>query len=204
MTRPIHPASLIVALLLLAACREQRETPPLAEPISQSASTKIDPAEQRRAARQDEVRRRMQSMPRFEQYPARDPFTGTPAPVDLSSAEGARQFRTALREGAAKGPNFAGHYTMVEWGCGTACQSFAVVDARTGRVTFGPRPLSVGTAYRFDSELLIADPPESWLAAYGADATDAVGSNARSIYYRWDGRRLIPLDSLPIGAAARW
>ncbi len=143
-------------------------------------------------------------MPRFEDHPARDTFAGTPAPVDLASAEGARQFRTLLREAAARGPNFAGRYTYVEWGCGTACQSFAIIDARTGGVTFGDRPLAVGARHRLDSELLIANPPDAWLRAYGADAADAVGGNAASVYYRWNGRQLIPLDSLPIGQHARW
>ncbi|HEX6037541.1 MAG TPA: hypothetical protein VFZ20_05870, partial [Longimicrobium sp.] len=163
-----------------------------------------DTAAERRTRREAEVRRRAQSMPRFADHPARETFTGTPAPVDLASAEGARQIGTVLREAARKGPNFAGRYTFVQWGCGTSCQSFAIIDARTGRVTFGGRPLSVGAGYRLDSELLVADPPDAWLEAYGADATDAVGSLARSVYYRWDGRRLVPLDSLPIGRDAGW
>lgn len=51
--------------------------------------------------------------------------------------------------------------------------------------------------YRLDSELLVANPPEEWLLACGADATDAIGGHASSIYYRWDGRRLIALDLPP-------
>ena len=47
--------------------------------------------------------------PRFEDYPVRERFTGRPAPVDLSSDPRARRYRTVLREGARKGPNFAGH-----------------------------------------------------------------------------------------------
>src|SRR6476620_2304120 len=38
-----------------------------------------------------------------------------------------RVFRTAIREAAAKGPNFAGHYTIAEWGCGSGCMSSVVV-----------------------------------------------------------------------------
>jgi hypothetical protein len=47
-------------------------------------------------------------------------------------------FRTRLREGSRTGPNFAGHYTVVIWGCGTGCAQMGVVDARTGRVYFPP------------------------------------------------------------------
>jgi hypothetical protein len=191
---------------LLAGCDEQadeRASTQAAAPAAQTFRSR-DTAADRRAQREAEVRRRERSMPRFEDFPARDTFTGTPAPVDLSSAEGARQFRTVLRGGASQGLSFAGRYTVVEWGCGSPCQSFAIVDARTGRVTFGPASLTVGASYRLDSELLIADPPERWLESCGADATDAVGGNASSIYYRWDGRRLVALDSLAIGSSLRW
>jgi hypothetical protein len=33
-----------------------------------------------------------------------------------------------------KGPNFAGYYRVVVWGCGTSCAEFAVVSLRTGNV----------------------------------------------------------------------
>jgi hypothetical protein len=46
-------------------------------------------------------------------------------------------FRTKIRQGATKGANFAGHYSIIEWGCGTSCVSLALVDARTGEV-YGP------------------------------------------------------------------
>src|ERR1035438_1603912 len=39
-----------------------------------------------------------------------------------------------MREGAAMGPNFAGHYTIVTWGCGSSCVSAVVVNANTGAV----------------------------------------------------------------------
>jgi len=71
-------------------------------------------------------------------------------------------FRTKLREGAKKGPNFAGHYTVITWGCGTDCRLVAIVDARTGRVYFAPFTVSIpaDADYRLDSRLLIANPPE--------------------------------------------
>jgi hypothetical protein len=75
--------------------------------------------------------------PRFEDYPAGEIYRGRPAPVRLDSRR-ARMFRTRLREDSRTGPNFAGHYTVVVWGCGTGCAQSAVVDARTGRVYFPP------------------------------------------------------------------
>jgi hypothetical protein len=49
-------------------------------------------------------------------------------------------FRTVLREGVREGANFAGHYALVSFGCGTACMISAIVDVRNGRVFF-PRAL---------------------------------------------------------------
>ena len=68
-----------------------------------------------------------QSYP-FARYPAQGLYKGGPVPPKLTSPT-QHQFRTVLRKGAQKGPNFAGHYTVVEWGCGSNCVVFAVVDS---------------------------------------------------------------------------
>ena len=75
--------------------------------------------------------------PRFEDYPVREAYEGRVAPVRLDSRK-ARMFRTVLREGSRGGPNFAGRYTVVIWGCGTGCAQMGVVDAKTGRAYFPP------------------------------------------------------------------
>jgi hypothetical protein len=87
--------------------------------------------------------------PRFEDYPVREVFTGTPAEPILATAE-QRMYRTRIRNGVstrsdvwigsyknpikAKGPNFAGHYFVIRWGCGSQCVMMATVDAKTGNV----------------------------------------------------------------------
>ena len=78
--------------------------------------------------------------PRFSQYAVKERFRGKPAAPDVRSHPRSRLFRTMIREGARNGPNFAGHYTLVFWGCGTGCRQMGIVDARTGRV-FHPRNL---------------------------------------------------------------
>ena len=75
--------------------------------------------------------------PRFEDHPVREVYRGRNAPVRLDSRK-ARAYRTRLREDSRTGPNFAGHYTVVVWGCGTGCAQMGVVDAVTGRVYFPP------------------------------------------------------------------
>jgi hypothetical protein len=100
--------------------------------------------------------------PRFESYPVREVYKGRPAPVRLDSRK-ARMFRSRLREDSRTGPNFAGHYTVVIWGCGTGCAQMGVVDAKTGRVYFPPLEYhdipdveNVDTrGFRLDSRLLV-------------------------------------------------
>lgn len=86
---------------------------------------------------------RLADAPRFEDFPAqRQRITRQGGPI-LSTRE-ARTFRSVIGAAAAQGPNFAGAYTVAVWGCGGSCTDFAVVDNRTGRVTFtaGLRPIA--------------------------------------------------------------
>ena len=69
----------------------------------------------------------------FARYPAERTYKGKPVTPKLITPIQSR-FRTVLRKGEGKGPNFAGHYTVVEWGCGSKYVSFAVVDAVNGKV----------------------------------------------------------------------
>ena len=108
---------------------------------------------------------------RFEDFPVQDIFRGTPAaPVltqpwarmfrtrireGISKGWGVAHYTgprllasedvihgVARQPGEERaGPNFAGHYYVVQWGCGTGCLRMAVVDAVTGMVF--PPPLSM-------------------------------------------------------------
>ena len=131
--------------------------------------------------------------PRYADYPAALRRPTPPAPPLLASRE-ARLFRTVLRDAAAAGPNFAGHYTVAAWGCGAACTSAAIVDAVSGRVVFpdaigdiagshvagrepdGAEPAYDSLRFRPDSRLLIV------LGAPGEDdAREGVA------FYVWTG-----------------
>jgi hypothetical protein len=97
--------------------------------------------------------------------PTFDDFTVPPTtlrhvePPDVSSGE-ARAYRTVLREAAKAGVNFAGHYTVVKWGCGVPCKRLALIDRRTGTVYFSPVWPALGAEFRVDSALLIVDSPD--------------------------------------------
>ena len=92
-------------------------------------------------------------LPQFDDYGITEIFTGTPvAPVIETSLQ--RMYRTRIREGVTKGsgvlrdgkeqpgPNFAGHYFVIQWGCGSSCLMMAVVDASTGRIYY--LPMAIG------------------------------------------------------------
>ena len=82
---------------------------------------------------------KQQKLPRSEDFPVKksEMFSGTPAKPILTEKR-ARYYRTVLREGAERGANFAGHYTVLTWGAGMGNFSIAVIDARTGKIYFAP------------------------------------------------------------------
>lgn len=91
--------------------------------------------------------------------PSGEIFREEPAEVDFGTASWARRYQTALRKGTSAGANFAGHYALVSWGCGTACQQSAIVDVITGRIYPGPMSSS-GYGFRLDSRLLVVNPAD--------------------------------------------
>jgi hypothetical protein len=95
-------------------------------------------------------------LPQFEDYPVKEVFNQPPHTPILTTPE-QHHYRTRIREGVEKGwgvwingewgkeqnrpgPNFAGYYIVIVWGCGAPCLMMAVCDARTGAV-YNP-PLS--------------------------------------------------------------
>ena len=131
---------------------------------------------------------------RFEDFRVSETFKGKPAPVKLSSLR-ARMFRTMLRANAEEGVNFAGHYIVATWGCGSDCHSLAIIDARTGNVYFTPSVLWVGgqlyqeedrLQFRKDSRLLIV-----------AGARNDEGSGR--YFYVWRNNQLKLIRAVKIG-----
>ena len=78
--------------------------------------------------------------PRFEDYPAAAEWDGIRAPLKLSTPA-ARLFRTRLLQASREKPNFASHYRVAIWGCGSNCISGAIVDLASGEVL--PPPTAI-------------------------------------------------------------
>jgi hypothetical protein len=43
-------------------------------------------------------------------------------------------FRTRIKQGEQQGSNFAGHYSIIQFGCGTGCSVVIMTDVETGVV----------------------------------------------------------------------
>ena len=97
----------------------------------------------------------------FEDFPVDTEYQGPVASIDFSTNENALLFRTVISHAVAQGVNFAGSYVIASWGCGTSCQSHAIIDARDGSiVSYGLGSL-YSVAMRKDSSLLIFNPAQN-------------------------------------------
>jgi hypothetical protein len=154
---------------------------------------------------QSKVEPTTKSMLRFEDFRVPTPLAGRKdnAVVDRPNfpIETGVQFGQRLAKEARKGPNFAGHYTIVIWSCGSPCSNVAILDAETGErydIPFvgelgwgscegGPDADGELLSYRIDSSLLIVTgrleipDPQSHMLSKGP---------CRRHYYQWDGHRL--------------
>ena len=126
--------------------------------------------------------------PRFADYPAGAAFVGTPAAPDFKRNPAAEAFARELREGARRGPNFAGYLRVVEWSCGISCQRWMVVNTRNGRIHDSPEP-AFSLEYQLNSVLLIVNTVGRFTAA---DPPDGVPI---AKYYVWRNDRLQLIDT---------
>jgi hypothetical protein len=108
-------------------------------------------------------------LPKFSQYPAL-PGGSQRAPLNFASNPGARNFSTRIREGYEQGANFAGRLVLVQWGCGSGCQSSVLVDTANGAIHDLPTT-SEGIWYRADSNLLVVDPVDK-ASRYGPNIAE--------------------------------
>jgi hypothetical protein len=74
--------------------------------------------------------------PKFHEFAVKDIYRGKPAAPKLVSKD-QKLFRTMIRRSARSKVEFAGHYTVPRWGCGSGCSVFVIVDSISGRVYDG-------------------------------------------------------------------
>src|SRR5882724_5571410 len=116
--------------------------------------------------------------PRFADHPAGTVFRGTPAAPDFKRNPAAERFGPLLREGARRGPN---------------CQSWMIVNTKSGRIHDSPEPGVFGLEYQLNSRLLVVNT----LARFKADDPPAGVPIAKSYLWRNDRFELIHTRVVP-------
>ena len=134
--------------------------------------------------------------PDFKDYAA-PVYKGRAAALKLTTRE-ARGYRTRLREGARRALNFAGHYKLHTWSCGTSCLQTAFIDAKTGEVFFpaelngfilclyqpeAVESLEEALQFRKGSRLIV-------MSGYPVSERDKDAPKKGLYYYEWTGREL--------------
>ena len=123
------------------------------------------------------------------QHPGRvaEPRFETPA---------ARRYRTVITQESRQGPNFAGHYRLAVWGCGTDCRGFAIFDLLTGTV-YIDRKIETVVGVMGNDDPRLDFRPDSTLFVISGQINEAEGSEAK-YFYKWDGKRLVLLQKQPL------
>jgi len=140
-----------------------------------------------------------------QQFRVRRIFKGHPAAVRLTTAR-ARRFRAVVRDGAKHGPNFAGRYTVIAWGCGASCHRLAIADAVSGKVFDAPfRSVSAAPPYPLPDDVDVDLLPDFGELQYRLDSRLLIvggclnEDNARCgwHYFEWKDERLTERTRLP-------
>jgi len=146
--------------------------------------------------------------PMFAAYRVKFPETSNNPRLDLNSNPTARMYRTVLRREIEQGPNFAGHYRVAVWGCGSSCSMFAVVNLNTGRV-ITPQGFShtSGVYFGVDNQKLFSESQsEAWPLGFTKDSRllvvlgdlDEDESREGAFYFVLDHERLGLVHSTPV------
>lgn len=123
--------------------------------------------------------------PIFKDYPVDSIYKGKIAAPDFKTNKVAKYYKTMIKEIMKRTHEceFAGHFVICEWGCGSPCQNDVIVDAKTGRIYDG-----TNTCWSYktqvNSKLFIANPAEN---AYGPLCSPE--------YYIWDKDKLKVLEN---------
>jgi len=115
----------------------------------------------------------------FSHYPASGAIHEPYAEPKVDASPEASKFRTVIKLGSNGAPNFAGRFRVVEWGCGSPCHSFALVDKESGDIHMVNVSGALGARFQIDSNLFVVDPPEM----IEADWPEGM---AAPISYLWD------------------
>jgi hypothetical protein len=100
--------------------------------------------------------------PTFAEHPAVSQKVVSAPRLDLKSNPIATTYRTVLRRELVEAPNYAGHYRVAFWGCGTSCAMFAVIDLKTGKVITAREFAAVSGVHLAADDFLPGTESDGW------------------------------------------
>lgn len=113
-------------------------------------------------------------------------------------------YRTRISDGMRQGVNFAGHYALIGWGCGTGCQVNVVGDVITGQMfdfaLSGEEFISLRIEAWPDSRLILA----SWAAETNPGGAASSGYNCLKQRLQWNGTKTVPLGKPTVVKAVKF
>ena len=144
--------------------------------------------------------------PAFSEYPTTTLEVVSTPKLDMKSNPIAKTYRTVLRQEIAEGPNYAGHYRVAFWGCGSSCAMFAVVDLKTGKVITAREFTSVSGVHLAADDFLQGTASDGWGFRYKKDSSllvvlgdpDEDESKSGAYYFLLQGERLRLIHTTPV------
>jgi len=93
-------------------------------------------------------------------------YNGKLVPPDFKTDPPSFEYRTQIKDQCkTQGINFAGHFTLAHWGCGSDCEAVAIVDRISGKIFYSnlfslDQSVFFQIKFRPDSKMLIIN---DWL-----------------------------------------
>ena len=104
---------------------------------------------------------------KLEDFPAEKTSVENTAKIDFTSNPSLKKYKTVLTEGMKEGPNFAGNFTVVSFGCGSNCAIVVVLNS-SGKILHEANACA-GKEYSIKSNLLILNPLDEEYSLPGCD-----------------------------------
>lgn len=74
-----------------------------------------------------------------------------------------KKIHSVINEQISDGPNFAGHFNFIKWGCGTSCINYVIVDANSGKIIFQKHNVeNLNPSFDIKSRLLVFNPKDDF------------------------------------------
>jgi hypothetical protein len=140
--------------------------------------------------------------PTFSQYSVKVEKARIQA-IDFKKNPDARTYKTRLIHGLEGGVNFAGHYIIVGWGCGTGCTNAAVIDTFTGNIYWPEEFYNVDATYadNYSDVQIDFKKGSRMMIIHGRPGTK--DENGRNIppgdhYFEWKNNKFRSIMTVPL------